>query len=225
MHNAMQDNRFKKGVVIGAAEGNIGREICQYLNKKGHDMIERNDPSNDYHGDLFVFCNGHTELEWIGEQSIDKIITQVYSNLESTIQRINTLVASNSNDDVIKRIIIIGSMAYNNVLNGSSAYCAAKAGINQYAKCAAYELAKKNWLVHVINPGNVLDTPMTSKVKDQLRPLHDLTQDEAEEYWQKVNNLGEFITKKDIAKIVKFLLKPEARFLSGSSLDLRGSNR
>lgn len=225
MHNAMQDNRLKKGVVIGAAEGNIGREICQYLNKKGHDMIERNDPSNDCQGDLFVFCNGHTELEWIGEQSIDKIITQVYSNLESTIQRINTLVASNSNDDVIKRIIIIGSMAYNNVLNGSSAYCAAKAGINQYAKCAAYELAKKGWLVTVINPGNVLDTPMTSKVKSQLQDLHNIDMDAAEEYWQKVNNLGEFVTKKDIAKMVKFLLKPEARFLSGSSLDLRGSNR
>ena len=225
MHNAMQDSKLKKGVVIGAAEGNIGREICQYLNKKGHDMIERNDPRDDYQGDLFIFCNGHTDLEWIGEQSTDKIITQVYSNMEATIQMINSLVASNRNDDVIKRIIIIGSMAYNNVLNGSSAYCAAKAGINQYAKCAAYELAKKNWLVHVINPGNVLDTPMTSKVKEQLQHLHGIDAVESEAYWQKVNNLGEFITKKDIAKIVKFLLKPEARFLSGSSLDLRGSNR
>lgn len=215
-----------KGVVIGAAEGNIGREICRYLNKKGHDVVELSS-FDDWSVDnnLFIFCNGHTELEWIGNQYIENISTQMYSNLESTIQRINKIVANNPIKSEWKRIIIIGSMAHNNVLNGSSAYCAAKAGINQYAKCAAYELAKKGWLVTVINPGNVLDTPMTSKVKEQLQDLHELSGAEAEAYWQKVNNLGEFITKKDIAKIVKFLLKPEARFLSGSSLDLRGSNR
>lgn len=219
------ENAIKHGVVIGAAENNIGETIANYLTKKGHMITRDNDLTGLEQGDLYVFCNGHTELQWIGEQDHDSISTQMYSNLQSTIQMVNQIVSKNKNDKDWKRIIIIGSMAYNNVLNGSSAYCATKAGLNQYAKCAAYELAKRGWLVTVINPGNVLDTPMTSKVIKQLRELHDLTSNEATDYWGKVNNLGEFITKKDIAKIVKFLLKPEARFLSGSSLDLRGSNR
>lgn len=221
----LEDAKFKRGIVVGHAVGNIGETITQYLNKKGHDIVACNDMNGREQGDLFIFCNGHTELEWIGEQEHENITTQVRSNMEATIQMINQIVDRNIYNEVWKRIIIIGSMAYNNVLNGSSAYCAAKAGINQYAKCAAYELAKKGWLVTVINPGNVLDTPMTNKVKSQLQNLHDIDMDAAEEYWQKVNNLGEFVTKKDIAKMVKFLLKPEARFLSGSSLDLRGSNR
>lgn len=221
----LEDVKFKRGIVVGHAPGNIGEAITQYLNKKGHDMVACNDMNDREQGDLFIFCNGHTELEWIGDQQPSNIDTQIFSNLQATIQMINQIVDRNEYTAVWKRIIIIGSMAHNNVLNGSSAYCAAKAGINQYAKCAAYELAKKGWLVTVINPGNVLDTPMTSKVKSQLQHLHGIDAVESEAYWQKVNNLGEFITKKDIAKIVKFLLKPEARFLSGSSLDLRGSNR
>lgn len=220
------DSKQKFALIYGVAEGNIGAEILSYLKKKGHDARDAK-TSTMPKGcvDTMIFCNGFSDLDWIGRLGQDNLHHTIDSNFSSIVSSIEDFVHETKDNKEVKRIIIIGSMAYNNVLNGSSIYCATKAAINQYAKCAAYELAKYGYLVTVINPGNVLDTPMTDKVKDQLRSLHDLTSDEAEAYWSKVNNLGEFVTKRDIAKMVKFLLKPEARFLSGSSLDLRGSNR
>jgi NAD(P)-dependent dehydrogenase (short-subunit alcohol dehydrogenase family) len=212
--------------VHGAAKGNIGEEIIEYLKSKGHGIAgAQTGTSPTSIVDTMVYCNGYTELEWIGDIKPDSLHHTMDSNFSSIVSSIEDFVAATKYNKEVRRIIIIGSMAHNNVLNGSSVYCATKAAINQYAKCAAYELAKYGYLVTVINPGNVLDTPMTTKVKEQLCILHDLNPHDAEDYWGKVNNLGEFITKKDIAKIVEFLLKPEARFLSGSSLDLRGSNR
>ena len=212
----------KKGVIIGCSKGNIGSEIFNYLVEKGHHVVENSVIcEND---NLLVISSGCSELGWIGD-GLERMDHVRNANFSVPVDRIEKFVALTKDNKEVKRIIIIGSMAYNNVLNGSSVYCATKAAINQYAKCAAYELAKYGYLVTVINPGNVLDTPMTTKVKEQLCILHDLNPHDAEDYWGKVNNLGEFITKRDIAKMVKFLLKPEARFLSGSSLDLRGSNR
>jgi NAD(P)-dependent dehydrogenase (short-subunit alcohol dehydrogenase family) len=218
-----KEAKKKKGIIVGVSDNNIGLALLHHLNDKGHDMTSYRFPQDD--DDLLILCNGSTHLEWIGYQNDKEIDKTINDNLVTSMNIMESFICETRYSKKVKRIIIMGSMAYNNVLNGSAAYCAAKAGINQYAKCAAYELAKEGYLVTVINPGNVLDTPMTASVKKQLEYLHRMDKLQAEVYWSKVNNLGEFITKKDIAKIVEFLLKPEARFLSGSSLDLRGSNR
>mgnify|MGYP001765264603 CR=1 FL=1 len=208
--------------VIGVDEDNIGEAIYNTLGATQSTM--KNSYLHNGVTDL-ILCNGLETSQWIGEQDTDEVKRIIYGNLTASIEYVNNFVKDTKNDPHIKRIILIGSLASTMVLNGSSAYCAAKAGLNQYAKCAAYELAKHGYLVHVINPGNVVDTPMTKRVIKTLESFHNLSPDEAAAYWSKVNNLGEFATRWDIANIVAFLLTPSARFLSGSAINMPGSNR
>lgn len=211
--------------VIGAAEGNIGEAICEFFDQDG---IKINgeigihfDEQDLGKYDCLVFAQGRTDQAWIGKQATNVIMNEFLSNAIEPIIFMNKIVEAHRP----KTIIFIGSMAHKTVLNGSSSYCASKAALMHYVRCAAFELAPKGWRIFCINPGNVLDTPMTKKVINGIKHLHGLDDEAALEYWGKVNTLGRFITKREIAEYVEFLLSPLADHLIGSEINLTGGNR
>lgn len=212
--------------VIGARKGNIGEAICEFFDQSeiritGEIGIHFDESDlRDY--DCLVFAQGYTDQAWIGEQGNFHIAKEFESNVIAPMMLINEMVCHSSKP---RTIIFIGSMAHKCVLNGSSSYCASKAALMHYVRCAAYELAPKGWRIFCINPGNVLDTPMTRKVKLGVQQLHGLNEADAEKYWGKCNQLGRFITKYEIAQYVEFLLSPQADHLIGSEINLTGGNR
>ncbi len=105
-------------------------------------------------------------------------------------------------------------------------YSAAKAGLINFAQCAAQDLAVHDVRVNVICPGMV----KTNLNKSVWRAWHD-QQPEAErmpyEEWagQKVRRiapLGRWQTVEDIAALAVFLASPRARNITGQTMNVDG---
>jgi NAD(P)-dependent dehydrogenase (short-subunit alcohol dehydrogenase family) len=225
----------KKIVILGAAEGNIGEAIYDRLTEEyiGVTQYREDEMKLSEHlgftwwGDFntFIFNNGYTHLDWIEDQSHGEIYKVVNNCLTVTMAAVADLVKATINNKELKTIIFIGSMAHNHVLNGSAPYCAAKAGLNMFAKCIAYELAPKGYVVYCINPSNVTDAPMTEKTIEGLMRYRGMSLGDAIKYWSSECPMGEFLTKQEIAEVVATLLNPDMRYMSGCSIDLAGGGR
>jgi NAD(P)-dependent dehydrogenase (short-subunit alcohol dehydrogenase family) len=220
------DNRLI--AVTGAyKEGSIGEAIKEKFSDArsfdGYDVIL---DDFDFTGftDL-VMCHGYTYMDWLEEvpdEEVDKIINV---NLYGSIRVIKQFVNQTIDEPFRKKIISIGSMAHNHVLNGSAAYCASKAGLNHYIRCAAWELAPKAYDVYCINPSNVLDAPMTKDTINHLMNYRQLTLEQALEYWGANNPREVFLTKAEIVDTVQHLLFIDKGYLSGNPIDMAGGQR
>jgi NAD(P)-dependent dehydrogenase (short-subunit alcohol dehydrogenase family) len=175
--------------------------------------------------DTLVLSHGTMSLDWIGETPDSRIDEIVQVNLIGTMRMVNEFVAATIEAPYAKYIVMIGSLAYNSVLNASAAYCASKAGLAMYARCAAWELAPKGFNVCAIHPGNTLGTPMTEKTIQELMRLHGLNRADAEAYWGAVLPKEQWLTTHDIADTVEFFVSGRADYLSGANIDMRGGQR
>jgi NAD(P)-dependent dehydrogenase (short-subunit alcohol dehydrogenase family) len=172
-----------------------------------------------------IMCHGYTYMDWLEEIPDNQVEEIINVNLYGSIRVIKQFVSQTIHDPYRKKIISIGSMAYNHILNGSAAYCASKAGLNHYIRCAAWELAPKAFDVYCVNPSNVLDTPMTKDTINHLMNYRQLTLEQAFDYWG-ANNPREFIlTKDEIVDTVQHLLFIDKGYLSGNPIDLAGGQR
>jgi ketoreductase len=116
-------------------------------------------------------------------------------------------------------------MAYKAVLNGSSPYCAAKAGLAHFARCLAWELAPKAFDVFCVHPSNTKGTPMTEETIKGLMRYRGLDRKEAEAYWGAVLPKWQWLLPENIADLVSFLVSGKAEYLSGANLDMAGGQR
>jgi len=93
---------------------------------------------------------------------------------------------------------------------GQANYSAAKAGIIGFTKTLARELASRNIRVNAIAPGYIR-SDMTEKIPGRLK----------EELKNRIP-LGEFGTAEDVANCVTFLVSPQARYITGSVIQVDG---
>jgi NAD(P)-dependent dehydrogenase (short-subunit alcohol dehydrogenase family) len=149
----------------------------------------------------------------------------VENSLTSQMILLKKYVERTINKPYIKTVIFIGSMAHQSVLNGSSPYCAAKAGLNHFVRCTAWELAPKGFRIFIVNPSNVQDAPMSEKTIKDLMRYRNLDREQAESYWSDSCPLGSFLTKNEIAEICYNLTKDEFKYLCGQPINLSGGNR
>ena len=95
----------------------------------------------------------------------------------------------------------------------ASAYCSAEAGIINFTKASALELAKYKIRVNTVSPGLTI-TPLA---------LKGWTKEEIEE--QKATNLLKRLGETtDIAKTVLFLLSEEASYINGENINVNGGS-
>lgn len=222
-------------IIIGYNSNNIGGEINNVLTKLGHivDTLSEDEFDVNYHNeninwdlyDTFIFNSGVTYLNWLENQPDKNIEIVIDTILIGAIKTTKYIINCTLNTKVIKTIIYIGSMAHNHVLNASAPYCAAKAGLQMFAKCMAYELAPKGYRVYCVNPSNVQDSPMAEKTIDELMKYRGINRDQATEYWGADCPMEKFLSKVEIGEIIAFLLTDSARYLSGSEINLPGGNR
>lgn len=172
-----------------------------------------------------IICHGVTHLDWFESQTEKLIKEQVDVNLTGTAILCNEFVRNTIDNSYRKRIIVIGSMAYKAVLNGSAAYCASKAGVNMLVKCLAWELAPKGYDIFIINPSNTVNTPMTQDTIAGLMRYRNLSREAAEQYWGAILPKQDWLNSQNIADLVEFLISGKGDYLSGSSIDLPGGQR
>jgi NAD(P)-dependent dehydrogenase (short-subunit alcohol dehydrogenase family) len=172
-----------------------------------------------------IMCHGYTYMNWLEDMSNKETKKIIDVNLFGSIRVIKQFVKDTINIPYRKRIISIGSMAYNHVLNGSAAYCASKAGLNHFIKCAAWELAPKGFDVYIIHPSNVSNTPMTNDTIKHLMRYRKLNEIQARAYWASNNPRELFLTKKEIVQHIEYILLNDCSYLSGTPIELAGGQR
>lgn len=234
----LRDKSKRFAIVTGVGRNNIGYAIAGRL---ANEMIvtrieERNyDLSNQDHvlhmlkqnnaADTLVLCHGYTHLDWLENQRVTEIQKMIAVNLTSHINLVTGFVREQIDKNHKKTIVIIGSMAANAVLNGSSAYCAAKAGLQHFVKCAAWELAPKGFDVFLINPSNVEDSPMSDQTIRDLMRYRGLNHSDAVDYWSAGNPRSQFLSKDEIAEVAHHLAMGQFPYLSGTPINLTGGQR
>lgn len=225
-------------VILGAREGNIGGEIANVLKKEDYasvacvdldtcDLTQYEHPLMKLYEktDILIMCQGYTSIDWIENQTYDTMSVQLGNSLFSHIWHTNQFVKASMDKPYRKTIIYIGSMAYRNVLNGSSVYCAAKAGLNMFARCMAWELAPKGYDVYILHPGNVKDTPMAKSTMEQLAAYRGMTHLEAQLYWNTGNPRKTILSAHDIAVLVSEICDNKMMYAAGNPIDLTGGQR
>jgi 3-oxoacyl-[acyl-carrier protein] reductase len=108
------------------------------------------------------------------------------------------------------RIVNVSSVAGLRGDRGVAVYSATKAGLDGFTRSLARELGARNILVNCVAPGHV-ETDLTAGMTDEHR--------------QKVirrTPLGRLGTVEDILGVVRFLLSPAARFITGQTIVVDG---
>jgi 3-oxoacyl-[acyl-carrier protein] reductase len=101
------------------------------------------------------------------------------------------------------RVVAIGSIAAFSGKRGNGFYSASKAAITGLVKTLAAEVAPRGVTVNAVLPGPV-DTHMLAKYPEQIELL------------KKRVPLGRLAEPREIASLVRFLMAPEAGFITGS---------
>ena len=107
------------------------------------------------------------------------------------------------------RIILLGSIGGETApFPGVSTYSATKAAITGFARGWARDLASRNILVNVIQPG-AIETDMSPK-------------GDAAAMFMSIVPLGRFGTVEEIAGVAAFLAGPDASYITGTTLTVDG---
>lgn len=228
----------RRAVIIGHEEGNIGEAIGNRLFIDGFEFsgysLSNTDIRNpfDRHKifqfntpDVLILGNGYTDLNWIENQDDHEINEMIDNTLTASIKMTRDFVKNTIDEPYRKYIVYIGSMAYKSVLNASSPYCAAKAGLSHFMKCMAWELAPKGYNVFCVNPSNVKGTPMSIKTIEDIMRYRGIDREGAEKYWASSLPKWEWLTKEEVAEAVAFLVSGKADYLSGTNIDMAGGQR
>lgn len=233
----------RRALVIGTTDGpNIATYIAKSLLEAGFEVWAPDRSILDalmpyelcawlrQHGpfDTLVLANAQTHLDWFENQTYDHIAKVLDNTLVGSVLAANVFVKETIDLMFLKNIVFVGSMAYRKVLNGSSVYCAAKAGLAHFAECLGYELTPKGYRVFCVHPSNVEDTPMTEETIKGLMRYRNLSREEAEEYWGAENLMPEWLQAQHIGEVVRLLVDGEhegLQWLTGTNIELTGGQR
>jgi len=94
---------------------------------------------------------------------------------------------------------------------GASAYAAAKAGVANYSRALAKELAPRKIRVNTVSPGMI-----ATKFHDTF------TKPEVRERVASMTPLGREGTPEEVAELTAFLASPKSSFINGESVEING---
>lgn len=241
--NLAQVPAKRSALVVGTDRaGSIGRAVVDEFVKDGFENVWA-PPRRDFDVtrpgqmkkwlydheliDTLVLSHGVTHLSWFEDQLEEDICEQVEINLTGTMLAIKAFVDRTiSHRHARKTIIVIGSMAYRNVLNGSAPYCASKAGVAHLIACLGWELTPKGFYVYGVHPSNVEGTPMAEDTIHGLMDYRNLDRESAEAYWGSLNLMPRWLQAVDVARTVRGLCdERNSAYQSGTNIELTGGQR
>ena len=220
-------------LVTGATRG-IGRAVCEYID--GNIFATGRDEKLLSKYDNYCVCDltKQDEIEKLGEyiasNKIDVLVNNAGGYIYSAIENVNYsqiehLIKLNLEAPLyliskavpymkergFGRIINIGSISGVVGEANASIYSASKAGLTGATKALALELAEYGITVNTINPGWV-DTDMGNISAD----MGDFTKEEL------ISCIPQkrFVSTKEIAGMVRYLISEDAKGVTGQSINL-----
>ena len=162
---------------------------------------------------IFVANAGSGTIAPFLELTTDEWDRTLALNLTGTFlccQQAARMMASESPSDSNKAILAVSSIRAHGVRPGRLAYAVTKAGLNQFVRAAAYELAPLNIRVNALSPG-ITATPLALEGNPEV----------FEEMAATVP-LGRAGHPDDMAAAALYLCSPAARFVTGANLVVDG---
>jgi NAD(P)-dependent dehydrogenase (short-subunit alcohol dehydrogenase family) len=171
-----------------------------------------------------VVCAASVHMDWIEDMPMGDLKRVVYDTLTAPMMIVSSFADCHRDTPFRKHIVLVGSMAHSHVLNASSAYCASKAGLAHYVRCAAWELTPKGFTVNIVHPGNIWYTPMTQDTIEGISEYRDIPLEEAKEYWGSVQLTEKWLQPSEVAQEVIRLLEASPH-LSGAQVEMGAGMR
>lgn len=148
----------------------------------------------------------------------DSLILAMTDDAWEEVQRVNLSAAFYCIREVGKvmmqrrcgRIVNISSHSGRHGGKGQANYAASKAALNALTRVAALELAPKGITVNAVAPGMI-----TTRMSERVRKL-------AGETILSSIPVGRYGEPQDVARVVLFLARPEASYVTGQVIDVNG---
>lgn len=207
-------------LVLGADEGNIGREIGTLIKRLHRVSVVEYEPGLDVMDralvDLIfaikpthaVYSVGINRLDWLAgikTQDFQETMRVNVGGFIRMMQLLRKMTAVDGNPGSCSVVAITSDAAWR-PMRTSLTYCASKAALEMAVKVASRELAPRSWRINAVAPGKVADTPMTRAVDERVLKLRGWSREFAEEYELKSSPLGRKVTKEEVAEVVASVL-------------------
>lgn len=215
------DQNFNVGAYVGKNVAMAGGTVIEY--EKYTLNPTKFEEQSKMMTDL-VICAASVHMDWIEDITESDVYKVLFDSLMTPINCTSTFAETSMEAPHRKHIVFVGSMAHRQVLNASSIYCAAKAGLAHFARCAAWELTPKGFTIGTVHPGNIEGTGMTEDTIDGIAQYRGISLDEARAYWGSVKLTDKWLQPWEVADEVMRLLESTPHH-SGCQIELAGGLR
>lgn len=145
-------------------------------------------PSNLGDYDIIYNCTGIT----LNEDVLHATYTEMQRVMDINIVGAMALTSAYANARIAQKlggiIVHVGSTGSRTVFTNCSAYCASKAALAHYVKCAGYELKPHDISVIGVHPGNLAGTQMTKNVQLGLINNRGMSQEQVDKIYSEAHD-------------------------------------
>lgn len=219
---------MKTLIVAGAnpKTANLGYRMVEDL-AAGYDDVQawhgpgaRLFPRNSF--DL-VCCVGKLEIGLLKGKNGADLAEEVSANLIVPLLILNEVLQI---PDAVRRVVMIGSMAYRKALTGYSVYAACKAGLAAAVQNVAYENAKDlTFRVWTVAPGTIEGTPIATKTIQQTAAMKGKYSGEVETEMRTTFPTGRMVDAQSVFDVVKFCFSGKADQMNGHCFEIANNQR
>ncbi|WP_242840799.1 SDR family NAD(P)-dependent oxidoreductase [Butyrivibrio proteoclasticus] len=164
--------------------------------------------------DGLVYAAGIGELMPIKQMTYDKMLEIFNINFFGFIETVRNVSARKNHNNGL-RIVAISSVASVRGQKANTIYSASKAAIDASVRCLAKELWDKGIVLNTVQPSMI----RTQMYEEFLKTCGEDSDGNQQLLKMQYAGIGETT---DVANAIAFLLSPEARYITGTSLPVDG---
>ena len=199
---------------VGAKKGIIKPHLADLTELSQIDRLVNETIHNFSQIDVLINSAGIIKSGSIENTTIDDWDKMLNINLRSvfalTQKALPYLIEAKGN--IVNVSSVAGTRSFPNVL----AYCVSKAGIDQFTRCTALELAPKGVRVNAVNPGVVVTN------LHKRSGMEDASYKAFLEHSKETHPIGRVGTPQEVAELIYFLASEKAGWITGATYEIDG---